>query len=189
MKYYPRLKIYKSGGGKNTYDPVTGEARSYRHWTYAVCIKGKIVFNGYSYSHTTSRHQQACLSLFHKLNKKVSLYVSMPDSLSQFENCALKYIYKEIFNLEIAIKRKNSRKIKNIERLSRIKALRSDIVLARSLGATIPQGAIRLLKVAAIEIETARIDLFRAAQQQLALQKANKRLDEMLRGNSEGLCA
>lgn len=63
MKYYKRLGVYKNSTGSNYYDPEKQEAFSYRWWRYLQNIEGKLVFNNYSYSVTTSGHQSTLRSL------------------------------------------------------------------------------------------------------------------------------
>jgi hypothetical protein len=82
MEFRPRLKIYKSSSGKNTFNPETFEAHSYGHWKYVCKIKGKVVFNDYRYSVTTSKHQSEMRSLLVQLGVDKVVYVNQSQSLS-----------------------------------------------------------------------------------------------------------
>lgn len=56
MRYYPRLGIYKSPTGNNTFDGH--EARSYNWYVYAVvALNGTVYRTAQRYSVTTSKHE------------------------------------------------------------------------------------------------------------------------------------
>jgi len=73
MKYYKRLKIYKANNV--TFDPVSMIADSYDWWHFVERINGKVVFNSYSYSPTTGRHQSKVWRLLQELGIEVDLVV------------------------------------------------------------------------------------------------------------------
>jgi len=85
MRFRPRLKIYKSSTGNNTFNPETFEARSYNHWLYVMKHKGHIIFNDYNYSVTTNKHQGETRRLMRNelnLNMDKVIYVNQRESLS-----------------------------------------------------------------------------------------------------------
>jgi hypothetical protein len=85
MQFKPRLKIYKGSNGKNTFNPDTFEAHSYKWWMYVCKIKGVIVFNDHSYSVTTNGHQWEMKSLLKSLfpnEMKNVVFVNQRQSLS-----------------------------------------------------------------------------------------------------------
>lgn len=55
MRWYKRLEVFKTSN--NVYDPKNREAWSYDWWQYVREINGIIVFNDYSYSASTRKHQ------------------------------------------------------------------------------------------------------------------------------------
>lgn len=73
MKYYARLKIYKSNNV--TFDPETLSAYSYDWWQFVRVINGKVVFNGYFYSPTTAKHQSKVRNLLASLNINIDVVV------------------------------------------------------------------------------------------------------------------
>lgn len=81
MKYYKRLKIYKSNSGNCTFDPETMKAYSYRWWAFVAVIEGKVVFNNYRYSAMTTKHQWKVRSLLNELDIKIDLELPIPDGL------------------------------------------------------------------------------------------------------------
>lgn len=83
MKYFKRAGIYKASNV--SFDPKLIEARSYDWWVFVKVIKGKVVFNSFRYSNTTSRHQSKVRSLMRELGIKVDLEVSTRLSLNSHE--------------------------------------------------------------------------------------------------------
>lgn len=77
-------------------------ATSYGHWNFVKVIKGKVIFNDYNYSLTTSGHQWAIKWLMRDLGIKIDAYVYMCESLTDhnFEQKALESFYeKAIYNI------------------------------------------------------------------------------------------
>ena len=74
MKYFKRLKVYKACNV--TFDPETMIADSYDWWHFVERINGKVVFNNYNYSNSTSRHQSKVRELLRELGIKVDVVVN-----------------------------------------------------------------------------------------------------------------
>jgi len=73
MKYYKRLKVYKSSN--NLFDPETKEAYSYGWWQYVQKWNNKVFFNWEGYSISTRKHQYKTNRVLHDLNiKTYSVY-------------------------------------------------------------------------------------------------------------------
>lgn len=83
LKYYKRAGVYKNSTGSNKFNPETLEAHSYDWWKYVAKIDGKVVFNNYSYSVTTSGHQSAMRSLLSELGIKIDLFIEAPQGLDK----------------------------------------------------------------------------------------------------------
>lgn len=66
-----------------TFDASQIEAFSYGWWKFVKVIQGKIVFNEYSYSTTTSKHQYKVKALMRELGLEVDLYVKTKASLDK----------------------------------------------------------------------------------------------------------
>lgn len=76
------------------------EAYSYDWWCFVKVINGKTIFNNYTYSSTTCRHQSKVASLMYKLGHKIDLYVDMNYSLTEesFKDCALHSFYRKVIS-------------------------------------------------------------------------------------------
>lgn len=157
MKYFKKLKVYKNHNSTNVFYPDKVEAYSYK-WCYLKVIKGKVVFNNHSYSNTTGKHQSQVRSLLRDLNIKVDIEVDIPEGLQNFESKALRSVYREIFDLEIANQRKRAHKKKVKSRLYQIEQLKDDIKLLRSLGAKLSKAEQSKIKADAEADEKLRLD-------------------------------
>jgi hypothetical protein len=175
MPFQSRNKVFKGSNGKNTFDPLTLEAVSYGHWCYVMKIKGKVVFNWYKYSNTTTGHQYEMSSLLKELGVKTYLKVKMAPSLRRFKNEALEPMYREMFELEVALNRKNSNPKSNRQRRAGIVSLKSDIVKARELGAVFSKASIEALQQRVLNEETSRLErLKKLSAERAALIKARR---------------
>lgn len=81
MKLMKRSGIYQASNYKVTFDPSKIEARSYKWWSFVSKLDGKVVFNNYRYSVTTSKHQGKVRDLMRELGIKIDLFLSVPDGL------------------------------------------------------------------------------------------------------------
>ena len=81
MKKLKTKNIYKASNVIFDADKI--EAYSYDHWCFVKVIKGKIVFNDFNYSHTTSRHQHKVRNLMKDLGIEIDYFVDIRDSLSE----------------------------------------------------------------------------------------------------------
>ena len=121
MKYYRRLKCYKSNNLKLEIEPEV-KAISYDWWVFVKVVNGLVVFNNYPYSKTTQRHQQKVKFWLNALGIKVDVYVSTHKSLdnSNWAYSASLLLKRDIETLQGEIEKKGTRKSKNIERLNKI---------------------------------------------------------------------
>jgi len=146
LKYYKMANIWKISTGNCTFNPEICQADSYNWWVFVKKIKGKVVFNDYSYSPSTSGHQSAMRSLLKQLKIKIDHIVCIRQSLNDFEHSALKSLYESIFHIELQLGRKNAQKklIKN--RKNQIKELKKTIKEYRALGAVFTKLQMKELK-------------------------------------------
>lgn len=79
MRYYTRLQVYKAPNV--IFNPKTIEAYSYRWWKFVSEIEGKVVFNDYRYSVTTSIHQSKVRRILQELGIKVDISAPFPDGI------------------------------------------------------------------------------------------------------------
>ena len=118
MNYYKTLGIYKNSTGSNVYNPLTKTAYSYGWWCYMKPIEGKLVFNSYSYSPSTDKHQKALLSL---LTVQPDLFIEAPDGLTKLHS-AIAHYRDKIRTLIKDIRKPKTKARKNEERREVIRA-------------------------------------------------------------------
>ena len=124
---------FRNSTGKCRFNPFSMEARSYIHWQFVAKVRGKVIFNNYSYSPTTGRHQRTVARLLRELGIKVDLHVNCQGSLDDSSAAAMAE-HLAIANLKVAMK--TGRKAKNVERAKEIKAHELKIKQLRKLGLT-----------------------------------------------------
>lgn len=158
FKWRPKLGYY-TDGQNNKFDLENFEATSYKWWTYVSKIKGKVVFNSYPYSSTTSNHQRNMRSLLKQLGIKIDVEVSMRQSLSNFWSDSLPSKYESLFHLEIKLTRANKKNIESIKK--DIADLKAEIKVCRQLGAKMPMAKIMSLKASVKESDARRLEAAR----------------------------
>lgn len=131
MIYRPRLKVYKNYNGSNWFNPETMTAISYGWWVYLKEINGKLVFNDYRYSVTTSKHQAQLRNLIGKVDHVIHAPYGLQDLGSSIE-----YYNYQIKTLTEAIEKPRSHKRKNEERMVDIKLIEKDIETVKELMAS-----------------------------------------------------
>lgn len=130
MKYFSKLKLYKAANV--TFNPETCEAYSYGWWRFVAVIGGKLVFNNYNYSTTTSGHQRKVRALLCDLGHEIAVAVHAPRGLQDVAS-AIGYYEREIIALQAAIDKPGTRKAKNAERAAEIERLQAQIAQVRAL--------------------------------------------------------
>lgn len=105
------------------FDPFKEVAYSYNHWKFVARIGGKMIFNTYQYSRTTSGHQSAVLYLMKALGYGDSIVcVESPEGLT-YPSSVIDHYAKEIRLLEETIGSPRTRAAKNVQRKMAIEAL------------------------------------------------------------------
>lgn len=74
LNYKKKTNMYTNSTGSLTFDPVTKNAYSYKWWRFVAVVEGVVIFNNYSYSSSTSKHQYKMRSLLEQLGIKVDIY-------------------------------------------------------------------------------------------------------------------
>lgn len=82
MKYHKKLGLYKASNV--TFNLVTREAYSYGWWRFVSVVNGYVVFNNYSYSVSTCKHQSKVRSLMNELGIKIDLIVECSGGLQRY---------------------------------------------------------------------------------------------------------
>ncbi len=110
MKFNKRSGNYKASNV--TFNPKTKQAYSYNWWRFVDVVNGKVVFNNFSYSNTTCKHQHKVRRVLRELGISIDLEVSCPAGLQNLE-CgihALKAAYRAQ-NFELVKKVKQTFKV------------------------------------------------------------------------------
>lgn len=82
MKYMKRAGIYQASNYNCTFNPKTMEAFSYRWWKFIAVVEGKVVFNSYRYSNSTSKHQSKVRGVLNNLGIKIDLELPLPKGIN-----------------------------------------------------------------------------------------------------------
>lgn len=114
------------------FDPKTQEAYSYSWWRFVERIGPYLVFNNYSYSVSTSKHQRQMRWLLSDLGLSIDLNIEAPQGLADLES-AIAHYNRRILALETACAKKGARKAKNAERLQEIDQLKIKIATIQML--------------------------------------------------------
>lgn len=102
LKYYKRLKVYKNSTGTVEFDPETKRGRSY-NWTFLAEVNGRLVFNDYNWSPTTSSHQSAVHHVLRELGLKAIVGDFGPVDVPYMERDATRGLLEQIYDLEVRI--------------------------------------------------------------------------------------
>lgn len=132
LYWYPRLKVWRNCSGNVVLDPVSLESTSYNWWYMLKRINGKLVFNSYRYSATTSEHQSCVQRWLSEKKIKIDLVIESPKGLQNLDSaiaCHMAYISE----LTAEIEKPKSQKQKNIQRQAGIERHRATICAIKRL--------------------------------------------------------
>lgn len=137
LQYKKRLGIYKNYNGSNMFNPDTFQAYSYDWWCYLKSFGGLKVFNTYSYSNTTCKHQSQMRKLLCDLGENLDTYwkIECPEGLHT-ENglkSGIQLYSRRIADLESAIAKPRTHKAKNEERRALINQYKIKIEMIEKL--------------------------------------------------------
>lgn len=102
MKYYKRLNVYKASNV--SFEPDSIAAYSYDWWQFVRVVNGSVVFNDYSYSPSTRKHQYKVRSLLNQLNINIDLVINTRAGLQacngvhSFQDLATEAMREAIYN-------------------------------------------------------------------------------------------
>lgn len=116
-----------------TFHSETLVAYSYDWWQFTVVIKGKLIFNDYSYSNMARKHQCEVRNILREMGREIYLEVEVPKGLqSEDFKLILDNFYLKMFTIEAELK---NQKIRNKEdRLASIEKIKEDIKKTKKLG-------------------------------------------------------
>jgi hypothetical protein len=79
MKFFKRANLYKASNV--SFNPDTMISTSYNWWHFTKLINGKLIFNNYSYSPSTCKHQSKVRALLRDLGLEIDLVVQASKGL------------------------------------------------------------------------------------------------------------
>lgn len=88
MKFMKRAGIYQASNYNVTFNPKTLEAFSYRWWRFVAVVEGKLIFDNYRYSNSTSKHQSKVRSILSNLNIKIDMEMPLPRGIRHDQTLA-----------------------------------------------------------------------------------------------------
>lgn len=87
MKYMKRSNTYQASNV--TFNVDTCSAYSYGWWAFVKRIKGKVIFNAYQYSNSTTKHQYKVRSLLQDLGIRIDREVQVKRGLQNITTLKL----------------------------------------------------------------------------------------------------
>jgi outer membrane murein-binding lipoprotein Lpp len=130
LKYFKKLHVFK--GDNVQFNPLSFEAHSYKWYSFTKLIGGKLVFNDYSYSPTTSKHLSKVKELLSQLGIKIDTFIQAPKGLDSL-NSAVSYYETRIKALQAEIDAPRSQAGKNSQRQDEIAGYYTKIVEVKEL--------------------------------------------------------
>lgn len=137
MKYHTRSKEWRASNV--SFNADTLKAYSYAWWRFVDVVNGKVVFNNYTYSMTTNRHQSKVRSLMRTLGIAIDVTIECPAGLQAhdwIESTVKHYQYK-IDTLRQLIANPKSRKTTNDARRVAIASYSECILTVKQLASKI----------------------------------------------------
>ena len=132
MRYRVKTNDFVASNCDFSLESLTGH--SYGWWNMVQVINGLVVFNWYSYSSSTSKHQRKVSNLLDDLGLKVDLRIDARKGLQDLDTAISDYQY-EITQLVHEINKPRTHKAKNEERAERIKKIQAKIEHIQALKA------------------------------------------------------
>ncbi|MGL4335365.1 MAG: hypothetical protein ACRCST_00620 [Turicibacter sp.] len=166
FKFRPRLKMW-TDGVNNKFNPETFRAISYNWWTYCIKLKnGLVIFNNYSYSVSTSGHQNSMLKLLDQLGIPESKIIMISQRESLDVGIVLDSIYTKMYLAEFTLTRKGLRKQKYKDCEKTIESCKQKIKTLRAAGGKTLNN-LKNLKTETIQKEIDRLECSREKAQKL----------------------
>lgn len=104
MIYVKQSNVYKASNVEFNCDRI--QAYSYGWWRFVDKVNGKVIFNNFRYSHTTSRHQTKVMNLLNNLGIKIDVVIEASLGLNNLNGSISDQIFlykKSINSLEVAM--------------------------------------------------------------------------------------
>lgn len=114
------------------FDPARMVATSFNWWYFVKRIGGKVVFNDYSYSGYTTRHQRKVQRVLSELGIKVDVVIQSHKGLQDLPG-ALRDYEARVTSLTALMQKPGTRKAKNAERAQEVVELQGKIKAVQEL--------------------------------------------------------
>lgn len=79
MRFYKTQNKYKASNV--SFNPTTKQAYSYGWWKFVDVVEGKVIFNNYRFSNSTSKHQYKVARLMDQLGIKIDITMPLPNGI------------------------------------------------------------------------------------------------------------
>jgi len=122
LHYKKGRNSYESSTKNCTYYVDSKKAYSYNWWLFCTERKGKIIFNDYNYSNTTTNHQWSVKNVLTTLGLKSDICIQTHQSLDRLDLCAIE-LESNILKTLDSILKPGTRATTNSSRLKRVNAL------------------------------------------------------------------
>lgn len=133
LKYFSRLKIYKNYSGTNRFNPETFKAYSYEWWCFVMKHPTLgIIFNDFSYSVTTRKHQSQMRTLLRNLGHEIAFTIEAPKGLQDLKS-ALEYAESRLTNARAELVKPKRHKRLDVERQAKVDAIQKEICIILEL--------------------------------------------------------
>lgn len=182
LTFKKRRNSFESSTGNCTFSLDDCRAYSYRWWRFVDYRKelGGLVFNNYTYSSSTSKHQSKVRRLIGLLGLKVVAHIEAPRGLDDM-SVAIKHYYDKLFTLEAEMRNPRRKKSLDSYRESQHVAIHDKIKLVKRLGGRISKADIETI---ANDVEDSVIHKFIRAQEKIA---ARESLDHLIVLSGDGM--
>lgn len=171
--YQPRKNAIKMGSNVSVSLDTLFDAYSYGWWKFVTVINNKVIFNDYSYSTSTNKHQSKVKSLMRALNLEIDATVYTRSSLpSSFDSIDLTETAEEYGKFHVLAKYSRTPRTWAVDRKEEILKSIKVVAKAKKLKAS------EIKEILAKGIEAAETDrrhkLDRMKAKRLALSKQTK---------------
>ncbi len=88
LRFMKRAGIYQRANYNITFNPNTLDAISYKWWRFVARVEGKVIFNTYRYSVSTSKQQREVRALMQELGIRIDMFLTLPRGIRHDQSLA-----------------------------------------------------------------------------------------------------
>lgn len=157
LKFFKTLNQYKNSTGTCMFYVESKRATSYGHWCFLKVIKGKLIFNDYHYSSSTSAHQSCVREVLKSLKIKIDFCVYQSETLD--DGVQVRHLVEriELAKLKLSKKglREKTRKHLESSLAESIKELKD---IQKALKISVPRELLKQVKASVLKNENERLE-------------------------------